>query len=34
MFEFGNIYIEGKETGRIGTGDIICLKPWQLPGLF
>ena len=25
MFEFGNIYVEGKDNGKIGTGDIICL---------
>ncbi len=25
LFEFGNIYVEGKTNGRIGTGDVICL---------
>ncbi len=25
LFEFGNIFVEEKETGKIGTGDVICL---------
>lgn len=25
LFEFGNIFVEEKETGKIATGDIVCL---------